>query len=103
MEFEFDCHLESQLHLSRICLPIETRRSSVIEASMKRQNVSYMTRKMFIKFLYKSLYIQCNKSANIPCNVTWEFHKTTNEINSSARLKYYAVYVKSMLKNGTSG
>lgn len=39
----------------------------------------------------------------IPCNGTWEFHKTTNEINSSARLKYYAVYVRSMLKNGARG
>lgn len=39
----------------------------------------------------------------IPRNGTWEFHKTTNEINSSARLKYYAVYVKSMLKNGARG
>lgn len=63
MEFEFDCHLESRMHLSRIGLPIETRRLSVIEAPMKRQNVSYVTRKMFIKCMYKSLYIQYDKSA----------------------------------------
>lgn len=102
MEFEFDCHWDSRLHLSRIFLPIETRRSSVIEAPMKRQNVSYITCKMFIKCMYKSLYIQYNKSA-IHSNGIWEFHKTTNEINSSASLKYHAMCVKSMLKNGARG